>query len=214
MTQDTKPGNFGGRLVKFAILIALGGLAGFGVGWLFAGRVPEGLLSELRWSDAGALILAAMLIPAGALAAMASGNERVLAAMSKGEGPAGAPERRNMRLQGLVLAGSGLLLATAPVAAIMGNPAPEATFVALMAATFIHSALNYSLWRGGDEMMRRVVVESGAACFWIAQISLFAWAVAERLGLAPALNAWDGLIVLMALYLICSTVVGVRRGLS
>ena len=214
MTKASKTGSLTGRLVKFVILGALGGAAGFGVGMLFADRIPEAAFASMGWSDLGALVLAAVLIAAGALVTAATGHGRALAAMTNGEGPAAAPERRAMRLQGLVVIGSGLLLAAPPVAVMLGNPAPGVTFFVLMTAVIIHSALNYGLWRDGDEMMRRIIVEAGAACFWIAQLALFIWAAAERLGLAPTLDAWDALIVLMALYLICSSAVGVRRGVS
>ncbi|GAD58089.1 hypothetical protein [Brevundimonas abyssalis] len=50
--------------------------------------------------------------------------------------------------------------------------------------------------------------------FWIGQAALFGWAVAERLGVAPTLTAWDILVVVMGLYLVCSATVGLRRGLN
>ena len=119
-----------------------------------------------------------------------------------------------MRLQSVILVLSGLLLAAPVAATLAGNVAPVLTLIAIAGVFVLHTALNLSLWRRGDEMIRRVIVESGAMAFWIGQAALFGWAVAERLGVAPALTAWDILVVVMGLYLICSAVVGLRRGLS
>ena len=110
--------------------------------------------------------------------------------------------------------GARQALAAPVAAALSGNTAPVLTLIAIAAFFILHTGLNLNLWRRGDEMIRRVIVESGAMAFWIGQAALFGWAVAERLGVAPALTAWDILVVVMGLYLICSAVVGLRRGLS
>lgn len=214
MAHTSNPASLVRRLVKFALMAAFGGAVGFGVGWLFADIIPASAFADMRGADLGAVVLAAVLIAAGAIMITAGADRRLMTALTHGLEPAKGAERRSMRIQGGVIIGSGLLLAAPPAAALAGNPAPGAVFIALMTAFIVHSVVNYGLWRDGDEMMRRIIVEAGAACFWILQGALFIWAVAERLGLASGFSAWDALVVLMAVYLICSSVVGFRRGLS
>jgi hypothetical protein len=63
-------------------------------------------------------------------------------------------------------------------------------------------------------MIRQMVAEAGAVCFWVRQGALFLWAAAEKLELVPALSAWDMMTILMGFYLVISSVISVRRGLT
>lgn len=214
MTALLKRDDLTFRLFKLGAFAVIGGAAGYGVGRLLAERGGLPPLTGLGWSDAAAVIVACLLIAAGAAVLVAARNGRALAAATKAEGPAGTIEVKDMRLQGAVLILSGLLLAAPAVTVMAGNPAPVPTFMALMAVFAMHSLLNLNLWRRGDEMIRRVIIEAGAAAFWIGQGVLFAWAAAERLGVARSLTAWDILVILMGLYLVCSAGAGLRKGLN
>ncbi len=204
------------RLLKYAGFGFLFGVLGYGVGWLLADYVPHATFEELglRWSDYAALVVALMLIVGGVFSLVAARSGRALSAATRGHEPASEIEVRDMRLQSAVVILSGMMLAAPPLAIASGNLAPGPTYAALMAVFILHSLMNLNLWRRGDEMIRRVILEAGAVAFWIGQAVLFAWAAAERLGLAPPVTAWDILAVLMSLYLICSMTATVRRGLT
>lgn len=214
MTALQKSADTRSRLLKLTGLAVAGAVVGYASATVLAEYVTLPSPDVLRWSDAAALLVAVMLIAGGVSVLAASRNGRALAAVTSADGPADPREVRDMRLQGVVLALSGLLLAAPVAAALSGNPAPVLTLIAIAAVFVLHTGLNLSLWWRGDEMIRRVIVESGALAFWISQAVLFGWAVAERLGVAPGLTAWDILVVVMGLYLTCSAVVGLRRGLN
>ena len=214
MTALQKTAEPRSRLLKVAGLAAAGGVAGYLIATVLMRYVELPSPDVLRWSDAVALIVALMMFGGGVSVLVAARNGRALAAVTSPEGSAGPEELRDMRLQSVILVLSGLLLAAPVAATLAGNVAPVLTLIAIAGVFVLHTALNLSLWRRGDEMIRRVIIESGALAFWIGQAALFGWAVAERLGLAPDLTAWDVLVVLMGLYLVCSATVGLRRGLS
>ena len=214
MTALQKPADTRLKLLKLAGFAVMGGLSGYGSAWLVIEYVGLPSPDGVRWSDAVAMIVALMLAAGGLSVLAASRNGRALAAATSADGPAAPAEVRDMRLQGAVLVLSGLLLAAPMAAVLAGNPAPVLTLAAIAVVFALHTAMNLSLWRRGDEMIRRVILESGALAFWIGQAALFGWAVAERLGVAPTLTAWDILVVVMGLYLVCSATVGLRRGLS
>ena len=214
MTALQKSAETRSRLLKLAGLALAGGVFGYGSAWLVIEYVGLPSPDGVRWSDAVAMIVALMLAAGGLAVLAASRNGRALAAATSADAPAAPGEVRDMRLQGAVLVLSGLLLAAPMAAVLAGNPAPALTLAAIAVVFALHTAMNLSLWRRGDEMIRRVILESGALAFWIGQAALFGWAVAERLGVAPTLTAWDILVVVMGLYLVCSATVGLRRGLS
>jgi hypothetical protein len=54
-------------------------------------------------------------------------------------------------------------------------------------------------------------MEASALCFWGLQGALFLWASAERMGLAPQITAWTGVVILMTVYLFSSFWIGLRR---
>lgn len=214
MTTIAKPRKPARAVFHFALIAVAGGVAGYGFGWLAANVLPDNFADGLRWSDGAALIIATALVFAGGVMMLMARNGRTLAAAFKSDAPASSREVLDSRIQGAVVIGSGALLATPPIAAAFDAPNPEWIFLALMAATAVHSLINFQIWRRGDELIRRIVVETGAICFWIVQIAIFAWAAAERLGLETGVTPWDVLTLLMAIYLTCSVVVSIRRGLN
>jgi hypothetical protein len=172
------------------------GLAGAGVGYLVGGRME---VEDLRWDDALALVIAAMLLMTGViLAAMAAMRSSKLP-------PACGP------LQALVMLIAGGLM----VAPIWGPnlASPDVVFIGLVLLSLVQSVANLMLWRRADEMLRRVMVETSALAFWASQMALFLYAAAERLGLTGGVSAWGMMAVLMTIYLLASAVASMRRGL-
>ena len=172
------------------------GLAGAGVGYLVGGRME---VEDLRWDDALALVIAALLLMTGViLAAMAAMRSSKLP-------PACGP------LQALVMLIAGGLM----VAPIWGPnlASPDVVFIGLVLLSLVQSVANLMLWRRADEMLRRVMVETSALAFWASQMALFLYAAAERLGLTGGVSAWGMMAVLMTIYLLASTVASMRRGL-
>jgi hypothetical protein len=202
------------NLVRLALGAAAGAIVGLAAGALFAERGSIELLDALGWSDILALATALMLVVSGLAVLFATRSRQALAKALRTEGPVAAGEPAELGRQGVLLVLAGALLAAAPVGVLMGNPRPMALFGLLMIVFALQSWLNLRLWRNGDEMIRRTVLETAALCFWACQAALFVWAVAERLGLFPALTSWELLTVLMAAYLVCSMIIGLRRGLS
>jgi hypothetical protein len=89
-----------------------------------------------------------------------------------------------------------------------------AVMAAIVGLFLVQTLLNLTVWTRADEMIRQTVAEAGAICFWVLQGALFLWAAAEKLELVPALSAWDMMTILMGFYLVISSVVSVRRGLT
>ena len=110
---------------------------------------------------------------------------------------------------------AGMGLAAAMLALPIARPAswsPELTYAILLGLFAAQTIANVALWRVGDEMLRRVIMETGAVCFWVLQAALFLYAAAERLGLVPGVTAWGMIGVLMAVYFVASCIVAARRG--
>ncbi|GAD58088.1 hypothetical protein MBEBAB_0338 [Brevundimonas abyssalis TAR-001] len=110
MTALQKSADTRFKLLKLAGFAVMGGIVGYGVGWLLVDYVELPALDGLGWSDAVALIVAMMLAAGGLSVLAASRNGRALAAATSADAPAGPTEVRDMRLQGAVLVLSGLLL--------------------------------------------------------------------------------------------------------
>ncbi|MGZ3299289.1 MAG: hypothetical protein ACXU8U_02855 [Asticcacaulis sp.] len=156
-----------------------------------------------HWSDAVSVAIAMTLLGFGCL----------LLATSYFDGRAGAPKlRRQSRMQALTLVLAGVMLAVPPLAGVHEGMGGWAVFIAIATLFAAQSAINLALWRTADEFYRRAMKDASATSFWLLQGALFLWAVAERLGLAPTLSAWDLISILMAVYLGLSAVVARRLG--
>ena len=97
------------------------------------------------------------------------------------------------------------------------TPASElgaAVMAGIVALFLVQTVGNLILWQRSDELVRQVMAETGAVSFWLLQGALFLWAAGEKLNLLPALSLWDAVAVLMASYLLISTLVSARRGLG
>ncbi|MBS0297401.1 MAG: hypothetical protein JSR45_13915 [Proteobacteria bacterium] len=171
-------------------------------------------LRRLDWADALALVCSLMCLISAVVLALASLDRNALSRTLKVEGEATPAEVRGARLQAVVLALAGLLLIAPVIAEVLGNPVPLATWLCLAALFVAQSGYNLQLWRKGDELVRRVILEAGALTFWIFQGGLFLYAAAERLGLVPAATAWDLFSAIMAAYLLAGCVITLRRKLA
>lgn len=203
---------------RMARVIGTGVVAGV-LGY-FAGKALYGVFPDLgaglpepRWSDVAAVILGAAMIVVAIGTALAALRPGTLGRILKLDGPAGASEIRDTRIQAAVLVLSGALMILPPALAATALPA-TASLSAIIVLVIAQAGLNLKLYRSVDELYRRIVMEAGALTFWIASTVLFACAVVERLGVAPPLTGWDVYVVLMGVYLVVSMVVTVRRGLA
>ena len=206
------------RLAMMAIGAAGGGLAAF-----LGARASDfgGLdLDRLGWSDHLALALASIMIVTAVAIGLGSFSARTAARMMDPESvaPARPTQLTLLRQQGAVMFLAGLMMAAPVLANLFASPLPTelgaATMAAVVALMLLQTGLNFSVWNRADEMMKRVISESATFCFWSMQGGLFLWAAAEKLGLAPALGSWDLISLLMAFYLLFSSVIAARRGLA
>ncbi|MBX3481705.1 MAG: hypothetical protein KF842_15040 [Caulobacter sp.] len=217
-TAASHPGRGARRLILAGLGLIFGGGLGFAVGRL----IKSGVLNAdgLGWSDLAAAAIAACLLAIGLIIGLASFSRKATGRMidASEARPATAGQQSFYRQQAIVLALAGVMMA-APVAAVaLLGEIPETMGIIVMlgivAVFLVQTACNLTVWRRGDELMRQIISETGAVCFWVLQGLLFLWAAAEKLGLAPALSAWDIMTILMGFYLVISSLMSIRRGMA
>lgn len=207
------------RRIAIAVLIAapIGGVLGYATGRaLKRGNVD--VLRDWSFADLSSLLIALSLIVSAGYVAWAATSARRWNQMVErlpAEEPLDPAALVNGRRQALVGGLAGVMLALPPIAAHAGLSAEGAALAALGVALLlgVQSWINYRLWRDGDELTRSVIAQSGAACFWLLQLALFAWATLTRLKLMPEVDAWTLVTVMMGVYLLVSFIVSARRGL-
>lgn len=209
-----------GRVV--AGLSLAGGVVGFSAGMLIGKLEKGGALSleTLGWSDILSGIIALMLIATGLMVLFVSfsrkASGRLLDPLSQRD--ATRAQASYYRQQGLVALLAGLML-SAPVLLLAADDPPPfelaaAVMTGIVALFLLQTLVNLTLWFRSDELVRRVISETGAVTFWILQGALFLWAAGEKLSLLPALSLWDAVSLMMASYMLIATLVSSRRGLS
>lgn len=204
------------------LLGGVGLVAGAGFGALLAKLDADKILlrADLSWSDSAALWIGMALAVMGLVMLVISFNRKATGRIIDPNGViAASPSQITFqREQAIVSLLAGLMLMTPVVIAAIMQPVPKAfgliAIIGLLAVFLLQTALNLSVWRRADELMRRMIAEAGATCFWILQAALFLWAAAEKLGVAPPLSAWDMTTVLMGVYLTVSSILSIRRGFS
>jgi hypothetical protein len=209
---------------RLLVLGAFGLFCGLLAGLLIGRLIKAAKHSHaLGWSDELSLAIAALLSISGlgVLAATLANASAVYLADPHAAEPGlrvRPAQIAYFRLQGAVLALAGLLMVTPELLRLLkpdlDRAAAMTAYVGLFVAFGLQTALNILIWRRSDELIRRAMSEGAAACFWLLQGLLFLWAAGEKLRLLPRLDSWDALTVLMAVYLIMSTIVGYRRGLG
>ena len=90
----------------------------------------------------------------------------------------------------------------------------EVAMALVLGLLSIQTVANVMMFRQADEMLRRVMVETGSLAFWTLQLALFIYAASERLGLVEGITAWGMIGIMMAVYMVASAVAGARRGLK
>ncbi len=206
------------RSILVCLGLVFGGALGFAVGKLMKSGVID--VSSMSWSDEAAAVIAVALMALGLIIGIVSLNRRAAGRMMdpEGERPATAGQASFYRQQGLVLFLAGAMMAAPVVAVVLFDPLPfpiaSAVMLAIVAAFLAQTAYNLLVWRRADELMRQTISQTGAVCFWVLQGLLFLWAAAEKLNIAPALSAWDMMTLMMGFYLIVSSAMSMRRGLT
>jgi hypothetical protein len=213
--SDLQPPVANRRLIQSLSRALAGAVVGAGAALLLLTRLPD-----LLWADVLVLISALVCVISAVVLFFASFDRKALSRTLKVEGDPTPDEIRGARLQAGLLALTGLLI-VAPIAAEAfagvggaGPSAPAPLYAALLLVFALQSIGNWTLWRSGDEMVRRLILESGGLTFWVLQAALFLYAAAERLGLVPSATAWDMFAVTMATYLLATCVVSLRRNLA
>lgn len=205
-------GKAGGALQSNALKL----LAGAATGALVILPLATWLKAQATFeaADFGALFVAALLILAGAATLLTTLDRRALAkALDPEAGERASLTSREfglIRVQAVILLLAGVLLAAPPMLADSGIPT-ETAYAGLAAVFLIQTVANVMAWRASDSFNRRITMEGSALAFWTLQGALFLWAAAERMGLAQPVSAWTGVVILMAVYLLCSLWTSVRR---
>lgn len=203
-------------MLRWALILAVCGAAGYAIGPFVGEAYPDDtlpVLPDLRWSDLLALYVAFCLAVSGIFAAVTSLSPAALGKMLKLDEPATPSEISLVRWSAGLLVVTAVIMLMPPAFSLAGaDPLLSLVLVAVLLG--LHTLLNLRIWKVADEMLRKTTMEASVVTFWGGQIALFGWAAAERAGVAPTLTAWDIYVVLMALYLVASTVISIRRGLA
>lgn len=205
------------RLILLALGGVFGAVGGIGVGRLL--KAQDIQLEGLSWSDGLALVIALCLIVSALIVGFATLNRRAATQVMDrtSDRPATAAQLGYYRQQAITSLLAGLMLATPVVVTALFQPLPVPVAMIIMtvigAAFLVQTVSNLMVWRQADELVRSMIGETAAICFWVLQGPLFLWAAAEKLDLAPALTAWDLITLLMGFYLLVSALISLRRGL-
>jgi hypothetical protein len=109
---------------------------------------------------------------------------------------------------GQAVALGGLLLAHA---ALAPSTAAQLGFAALaLGGTGLFGVSSLSLWRGFDELERRMVMDAYAWSAIILTPVLLVWAMLEALGLIPAFSAYECVLFLMVLQIVIMVIIQIR----
>lgn len=209
MTARTLKQNSKNLLVQFVVGAAVGSAGAY----LMIRHGPEldapgvhtpGLLVAVLLAILGSAIIVASLTRAGAA-------ELVGAEIDSGEDL--GPELKPLRWQGVVtlLAAVEFLILSLGTDLLTG---PRSTLLLLALAVLLagQTWLNIELWRRGDELFRRIIVEASVIGFLLFQLLLFFWVVGSRFALVPDPSAMDIYVLMMVLYLLGSGIASVRHG--
>lgn len=173
-------------------------LAGFGA----ATGAAVATLAEsqaMPWSDEVALVMAVGLL------AMALASGVVMATR-----PASVPKGCGvLQIVVLLLASAMFLL---PIYG-QGFASADVVFGAVIVLLVAQTVANVMLWNKADEMLRRILAETGAIAFIACEGALFVYAAAERLGLVGPVSSWGLIGIAMGVYLCASCIAAARRGI-
>lgn len=197
---------------------AIGAVVGFVLAYAAGKAGLLDWLAEMPGEDIASIALAALLLGLGLFALVAASSSALYRRMAENyqEGdPLDAGVLRYLRVNGVaLLLGAALLLA--PSLAVRfgftGDAAiPVAVGLAMLLA--LQAWLSARIRRASDELNRAALAEASIASFWLSQLGLFGWAALARLGLVAEVSLWTLMTISMALYLVVSIVVALRRGM-
>lgn len=192
VTRSDNPPSLALKILGIALLAGLGAVVG-------AATTTLVLEQSMPWADAVALVAA------GALIAMAVASGVVMAFR-----PASVPKGCGiLQIVVLVLAAAMFALPIYGTAYV----APDVVFWTVIALLVIQTVANVMLWNKADEMLRRIMAETGAMAFIACEGALFVYAAAERLGLVGPVSSWGLIGIAMGVYLAASSIAAARRGI-
>jgi len=179
-------------------ILGIVALASFGAA-TGAAVATLGINRAMAWSDEVALVMAVGLL------AMAIASAVVMATR-----PASAPKSSGLlQIATLLLASAMFLL---PIYGQQFATA-DVVFGAVIVLLVVQTAANVMLWKRADEMLRRIMAETGAMAFIACQTALFIYAAAERLSLVGPVSSWGLIGITMGIYLCASCIAAARRGI-
>lgn len=203
------------NLLRMAIGAVFGAAVGFGI--IEALTHLQVSIKQLTWSDGLAYWLGVTYFGVGVVLFVMTYNRRELARNLEGEQarlPATDEEVRNYRLQSLtlVLAGALILIPLLAMGSLGSTPQRAAIiFTGMVMLWLLQTWINVRVWRNADEFVRLLLLKTAAIAFAICQGALFLWAAAEHLHLARALSSWDSMMLLMTVYLLTSSILGIKN---
>lgn len=192
LTRSDNPPPLALKILGIALLAGFGAATGFAVATLAESEA-------MAWSDEVALVMATGLL------AMAIASVVVMAAR-----PASVPKGCGvLQIVTLLLASAMFLLP------IYGGQfaTADVVFGAVIVLLVIQTVTNVLLWNRADEMLRRIMAETGAMAFFACQGALFVYAAAERLDLVGPVSSWGLIGITMGVYLCASCIAAARRGI-
>lgn len=210
------------RQRRRAITILACAVAGAAFGWLTVDRIDTLLLEarpggRFEGLHAGFLVLGMIMLLMGAICVAISASRRAVAdniGVDLAIDGDVEPERRMLRMNGLVL----LVASAAMIIPGLGREplglGGGVAFAIVLALLVIETVLNYRILKSADELIRRATEEACVATFWIFQLLIFVWAVADHFELVPGFAPMDIVVVLITIYLLASVVIALRRGIG
>ena len=201
------------KLIWIAVLAAIGGFLGYGLGyWL--GRSAPGSLESLGFSPIVAIAIAAMYVVTALLVLVGLISPNMGANFLNVED---ADEIREMRrlltASGIALLGFGTVLAVAALAGPLEMiPSGAALTIALfgigVAVVFTVRTASMS-----DELSRAVSKDAGELSYYLVFVVVGGWALLAALGYVQAPGPLDIMSMIWGLVLVASFWVCGRRGL-
>lgn len=209
-------------IVRWSIYAFCGGVGGFILGLcldLFVG-VPDfvalatgplaepTLLDTLLWSFAGLCVALGAMV--GVIALFGRSGMSALQVEEISDPECMDVHRRERPVFGWSALGMATLGIGCGALAIARQASEDARLlpvaVALIACV-LSAWASYVLWRGFDEMQRRHVVDGYAASAIVATLGSFLWALAQALGLLPAIDATGVFLTLCVVQIVVTSYV-------
>jgi hypothetical protein len=196
----------------------IGALVGAGFCGLAATTGGLHWMKGLPGEDFAAALLALMLFLLAIFAFVVSSSQaayRLIAENYREGDPLDADVLRTTRISAVILVLAGVLMLAPPLAVRLGaSPDMSVAVAAAMGLlVLIQSWLNLRVVRRSDELSRAGHAEASVISFWVLQLGLYLWAMLAKLDLVAQVSLWTLMIVAMAIYLVISIGVAMRRGM-